>query len=488
LIDLTDGELEVRSHLPNPNARFTLDNLAYVTYTSGSTGQSKGVAVEHRGVSALLYWAKEVFGADDRAGVLASTSISFDLSIFELLLPLCWGGRAILVRDIMDLPCESAEVTLLNTVPSAAAQLAKVDGLPHSIRTVNLAGEPLSAALAQELYSRPHVKRVFNLYGPAESTVYSTFALVPKEAVTQPPIGCPIANARILILDRHLEPIPEGVAGELCIAGEGLARGYLNRPDLTAERFIQHSFGQKPEARLYRTGDLARYRRDGQIEYVGRMDRQLKIRGFRIEPGEIERALEEHADVQRAVVASANTNLGPLELVAYLLVRNDRLPGLSEIRNWLNAKLPSAMIPSRFLIVERFPLSPNGKIDLETLLREGGTVLKSRIQQGYGEWNNLERSIGHIWGKLLACDDFSAEDNFFDVGGHSLLLLDVQHELRKVDQHVSVVELFQNPTIRSLARHLSKGDRGLSSPDESRERARKRRGAYTAKRLQGSAR
>lgn len=310
----------VAAHPPiNPASNSSPTNLAYVLYTSGSTGRPKGVAIAHRSTVAFVEWALSAFSPQQLTGVLASTSICFDLSIFELFVPLSCGGKTILAENALQLPSLPAatEVTLINTVPSAAAELIRL-GLPNSIKTVNLAGEPLPQQLVRLLYERGHIEQVFNLYGPSEATTYSTFALA-ETNTNQPPIGRPIANTQVYILDSHLQPVPIGVAGELHIGGAGLAIGYLNRPELTAEKFIANPWSDRPGDRLYKTGDLARYLPNGQIEYLGRLDNQVKVRGFRIELGEIEATLQQHPAVRDGVVVARAGVAGDKVLVAYLV-------------------------------------------------------------------------------------------------------------------------------------------------------------------------
>jgi amino acid adenylation domain-containing protein len=296
-------------------------DLSYILYTSGSTGKPKGVAIEHHSAVVLINWAKEVFTSDQLSGVLASTSICFDLSIFELFVPLSWGGKIILVKDVLRLLnlSDSKDVTLLNTVPSAISELLKVKGIPQEVCVVNLAGEPLQNQIVQQLYKQTTVCQVFNLYGPSEDTTYSTFALVENDPNKSPHIGRPIANTQVYILDSQLQPVLVGVPGELHISGDGLARGYLNHPELTKEKFIPNPFSNDPGARLYKTGDLARYLSDGNIEFLGRIDHQVKIRGFRIELGEIEAVLMEHPAVQETVVIAREDKPGEKRLVAYVV-------------------------------------------------------------------------------------------------------------------------------------------------------------------------
>jgi amino acid adenylation domain-containing protein len=313
-------------------------NLAYVIYTSGSTGRPKGVAIEHRNTAALLQWAHQTFSAAELAGVLASTSICFDLSVFELFVPLCAGGTVILAEDALRLPELPAarSVTLVNTVPSVAAELLRLGAIPSSVRTVNLAGEPLKNTLAQQLYALGTVERVLNLYGPTETTTYSTWAVVRCGDAEEPTIGRPIAGTRAYILDSQLQPVPVGVIGELYLGGAGVARGYLERPQLTAERFLPDPFaptGEELSPRMYKTGDRARYRPDGQIEYLGRLDHQVKIRGFRIEPGEIEVELLQHPAVREAAVIAREDTPGERRLAAYIVqdrAAQPRAPASSE--------------------------------------------------------------------------------------------------------------------------------------------------------------
>ncbi|MGH2480051.1 MAG: amino acid adenylation domain-containing protein, partial [Ktedonobacteraceae bacterium] len=299
------------------------EHLAYVIYTSGSTGRPKGVCISHRSSVIFLTWVRQQFSDEELAGVLFGTSICFDLSIFELFAPLSWGGKAILASTVLDLPLLAAreQITLLNTVPSAAAALLANMTLPAGLRTVNLAGEALTRDLVQALYRQPGVKRVCNLYGPTEDTTYSTWVALDAQEQGAVSIGRPLENTQAYIVDDSLQPVPPGVIGELYLGGDGQARGYLNRPDLTAERFIPDPFSSLPGRRLYKTGDLARYRLDGTIEYIGRVDHQVKIRGFRIELGEIEASLRQHPAVADAVVVAWGEQAGEKRLVAYIVAR-----------------------------------------------------------------------------------------------------------------------------------------------------------------------
>ncbi|MCP4657047.1 MAG: amino acid adenylation domain-containing protein, partial [bacterium] len=424
-------------------------NLAYQIYTSGSTGRPKGVAIEHRSAVALLDWLREPFPARDLRGTLASTSICFDLSVFELFGPLASGGTVILAENALHLPSlpAAAEVTMINTVPSAMAQLLRLEGgLPPAVRTVNLAGEPLPRALVERIYARKTVERVFNLYGPSEDTTYSTFVRVPRGDQREPTIGRPVDGTRVYLLDRHLQPLPVGIPGRLYLGGAGLARGYHARPALTAERFVPDPLAPEPGARRYDTGDLARFRADGELEFLGRVDRQIKLRGFRIELGEIETALAAQPGVEEAVVTALREDA---RLVAYVVGK----PDAAALRRALRKRLPEHMVPSAFVTLSALPRTPNGKVDWAALPAPAaaGTAAEVSAPPRTG-W---EERVAEIWCRVLGVGQVGVDDNFFDLGGHSLLLVEVYEQLQaEVDREFPVVRLFQYPTVRTLAAFL----------------------------------
>ncbi|MEW2390543.1 amino acid adenylation domain-containing protein [Streptomyces venezuelae] len=341
-------------------------HLAYALYTSGSTGRPKGVAVEHRSAAAFLAWALECFSPDELRYTLASTSMCFDLSVFELFAPLAVGGTVVLAETVFHLPVAAADrpVTLVNTVPSLLLDLLPCGALPPSVVTVNLAGEALPAALARQLYATGTVRKVYNLYGPSEDTTYSTWSLVGRD-VDKPSIGRPVTGTTAHVLDAEGRLVVNGEAGELHLGGDGLARGYLGRPGLTAERFVPDPFSDRPGARLYRTGDLARWLPDGELDYLGRADQQVKVRGLRIEPGEIEQVLMEHPDVRRAAVVARSGNADESGLVAYVVSREG--VDLPSVRRFLRDRLPSYMVPERFVPVASIPLTVTGKVDVGAL-------------------------------------------------------------------------------------------------------------------------
>jgi amino acid adenylation domain-containing protein len=419
------------------------NSLAYVIYTSGSTGKPKGVAVEHRSVIELIRWAADAYSADELAGVLFGTSVCFDLSVFEMFVPLSLGGTIILADNAIQLPTLPARdrVTLLNTVPSAAAELVRTGVLPPSVRVVNLAGEPLPDDLAQAIYAVPTVRKLFNLYGPTEDTVYSTCSLVDRGKKVH--LGRPLPNTRGYILDRHGQPVPAGVPGELHLAGAGLARGYLNRPELTNERFIPDAFAT--DGRMYKTGDLCRWRADGTIDFHGRIDHQVKVRGFRVELGEIESALSKQAGVRQALVTAADDPAGGKRLVAY--VAGESLP-VGRLRGGLRRTLPEYMVPSVFVPLDRFPLTPNGKVDRKRLPAPtwGERVPTSEPR------DELERKLVGILQDVLGVSPIGTADDFFDLGGHSLIAVRLVHAIeREFGRQVPVGSLLRNPTIAQLA-------------------------------------
>jgi amino acid adenylation domain-containing protein len=460
-----DWEKIAQQSEENLEKRATAQNLAYVIYTSGSTGQPKGVAIEHRNTIAFLHWARSVFTPEELSGVLASTSICFDLSIFELFVPLSWGGKVILVENVLQLPSGSGrhQVTLINTVPSAMTELLRINGLPESLRTVNLAGEPLRSDLVEQIYDGGNVNKVYDLYGPSETTTYSTFTL---RASNQPAtIGRPIANSRIYILDGSLEPVPVGVTGEIFIGGAGVARGYLNRSELTADMFIADPFRGGQGGRLYRTGDRGRYLPDGNIEFIGRTDNQVKIRGYRIELGEIDAVLNQHPAVKDAVVAvreevreeeyrgdNPKSKLSP-RLVAYV-VPNEEQPSINELRGVLKKTLPEYMIPSSFVVLEALPLMPNGKVDRNTLPLPDGTR-PPLTGQFASPRTEIEELIALTWQEVLKIEDVGIYDNFFELGGHSLLATQIVARLQEAfNKDVPLRVLFDAPTIAELAREV----------------------------------
>jgi amino acid adenylation domain-containing protein len=433
------------------NTVFT-DNLAYVIYTSGSTGKPKGVAITHRGACSLLHWAMQEFSQAEIAGVLASTSISFDLSVFEMFVPLVAGGKVVISANALELSEQTWEwpITLINTVPSAMTELLRLKAVPKSVRVVNLAGEPLTRTLIESSYAEPQIQRVLNLYGPTEYTTYTTCGQMPRTS-GKVSIGRPLPNTAVYIFDSALEPVPPGVVGEIYIGGPGLARGYLNQPDLTAERFLPDPFSDLPGARLYRTGDVARHLSNDEIEFLGRIDHQVKIRGYRIELSEIESILREHPDVKDAVVISRSNRAGNPQLVAYTIAAREPV-STAELINYLRQKLPEYMVPREIVVLDQFPLTPNGKLDRAALPEPAA---RSR-EENHEPRTDLERTLAHIWADVLGKERIGIEANFFELGGHSLIATQVVSRIEEELQvKLPIRCLFDSPTIARLAQTVS---------------------------------
>ncbi|MBV8464381.1 MAG: amino acid adenylation domain-containing protein, partial [Burkholderiales bacterium] len=458
VVDAAD-EIASLAHYPdsNPNAAaigLNSRHLAYVIYTSGSTGLPKGVMLSHTNAVNFITWAHANFTPAQLTQTLFSTSINFDLAVFELYAPLCCGATVHLVADILGAASSSEPLTLINTVPSAVKALLDGGKLPATLNTINVAGEPLRRSLVDRVFSTTDVQIVNNLYGPTETTTYSTWVHMPKEQGFLPHIGQPVANTQVYILDCHGRPVPVGVVGEIYIGGAGVARGYLNRPDLTAERFLKDPFSTAHDARMYRTGDLGRWLADGNIEYRGRNDFQVKIRGFRIELGEIETQLLQCPGVHEAVVMAREDEPGERRLVAYLTLHEGAHVSAGELRSQLERHLAEYMIPSAFVMLPALPLTPNGKLDRFALPAPDGSALASR---DYAPPEGaIEEQIAQAWQTLLGAERVGRHDHFFELGGHSLLavrfLADSQAMFRI---ELSLRDLFERPVLAQLAEHVA---------------------------------
>ena len=442
-------------------------NLAYLIYTSGSTGKPKGVAIEHHSAVTLIHWAIEKFSRQSLSAVLASTSICFDLSIFEIFVTLSIGGKIILAKNALHLANLAAaeEVTLINTVPSAMTELLRLNAVPKSVKTVNLAGEPLQRALVDQIYDLNWIEQVNDLYGPSEDTTYTTFVKRKKGGPVT--IGRPIANTQIYLLDKQLQPVPTGVNGELYIGGEGLARGYFAKPDQTADRFIPNPFG-KPGSRFYKTGDLARYLPDGNIEFLGRIDHQVKVRGYRIELGEIETHLRDHLAVKEAVVIVRQDQAANHQIIAYVVMKEDAslqpTPDPAEInlqlRNHLKQYVPDYMLPALIMVIDAIPLTPNGKLDRARLPEPAQADRQKEANYAEAQ-TDTERTLAGIWEELLGVKGIGIHDNFFEVGGHSLLATQLISKIRTAfNVELSVRGLFETPTIAEFAKAIDNAEGG----------------------------
>ncbi len=435
----------------NPQTAVTADNLAYVIYTSGSTGRPKGVAIEHRNTVAMLEWAEEVYSKQQMGGVLASTSICFDLSVYEIFAPLMVGGSVILAENALQMKeLEAAgEVTLINTVPSAIVELMKVGGIGKSVRTVNLAGEALSRRVVDELYEIEGIERVYDLYGPTEDTTYTTYKL--REAGGRATIGRGIRGEQIYILDKEREPVAIGVVGEIYISGRGVTRGYLNGAEATAERYIPNPLGGEAGERMYETGDVGRWRAEGEIEYLGRRDKQVKVRGYRIELGEIEEALRGLEGVREAVVEVKEDERGNKRLVGYVVGKGEQGVTTTQMQEYLRERLPEYMIPTRFVMLEEMPLTPNGKVDRKALPEPDQS--RPELEQGYLQPTTAtEEILAGIWAEVLRVEQVGVKDNFFELGGHSLLATQVMSRVREgFGVEIGLRKIFEMPTVAGLA-------------------------------------
>jgi amino acid adenylation domain-containing protein len=457
----------------NVKRKLTPRNLAYVIYTSGSTGDPKGVEVEHHSLVACLYSLRRQLNFSRRDVWLAVSAITFDIASAEIFLPLLTGAKLVVatLADGRDGDClrrclDASRATVMQATPTTWRLLLETGWKPASELKMVCGGEALQPSLSGPLLSRG--QWLWNCYGPTETTIWSTSCLVERgEGVV--PIGRPIANTKIYLLDRALQPVPVGVPGEIYIGGAGVARGYLNRPELTRERFIANPFSRKRDDRLYRTGDLARYLPDGNIEYLGRLDNQVKLRGHRIELGEIESVLGRHPSIKECAVIARETvadsrfqvsdSRSPIstsekQLVAYVVANRGTPPGVGDLRHFLRQTLPEFMVPTAFVALDALPLTPNGKLD-----RRGLPAPDPRRPSGAGEFarprGEVEELIAQAWREVLQIEEVGTNDNFFDLGGHSLRATRVAARLRaslKVD--LPLRKLFELPTIAELARFV----------------------------------
>jgi len=441
----------------------TAENLAYAIYTSGSTGRPKGVLVPHRQAVNFFTAMDSYIGFDREAVWLAVTSICFDISILELLWTLTRGFQVVIQEEqriAQPAQIRKRQVTHLQCTPSMAKMLS-TDGDTgdafNTLRKLMIGGEAFHIGLAERL-KRIVRAEICNMYGPTETTIWSTTHTLDGRE-NSIPIGRPIANTQIYILDRVQEIVPVGVAGEVYIGGEGVVRGYLKQSDLTAERFLPDSFSRGTGRSLYRTGDLARYLADGKIEFLGRIDHQVKIRGFRIELGEIEIQLSSHPAVRQCVVVAQQDEADEKSLVAYLVGEGEIAPGAGELRGYLKERLPEYMTPAWFVWLEQMPLTPNGKIDRRALPapdanRSDGGARDSAPRTA------VEEIVAGIFEETLRRDRVRRDDNFFEIGGHSLLAMQVVSRVRKtLGLEIGVRSIFEEPTVERLARRIEEAMR-----------------------------
>ncbi len=480
-LDTDWAEIEKYSST-NPNCPIKPENLAYMIYTSGSTGKPKGTMVSHRAIVNRLLWMQDEYCLTEDDRILQKTPMSFDVSVWEFFWPLMTGAQIIMAqagghRDPAYLVkiIIAKGITTLHFVPSMLNIFLTASGLEKitSIRQVFCSGEALPYELVKRFFTKSDA-RLHNLYGPTEAAVDVSYWECKKDDNENIiPIGKPIANIQLHILDEELKPVAIGKSGELHIGGVGLARGYLNREELTTEKFIDNPF--KDHSKLYKTGDLARYRADGNIEYLGRIDFQVKIRGLRIELGEIETTLLKNEAILMATVIASEEELGEKKLLAYLVVDTDKQLSINELRQSLGKELPEYMIPAAFIFLDKMPLTQNGKIDRNALPK--GKLKRPELEQIYiTPKTKMEKILCGIWEELLTLDRVGINDNFFDLGGNSLLALMSIVQLEEQENiKIPMVRMFQYPSVHSLASSLEDNHSEQQEIDKTINRIKKQR-------------
>ncbi|MFL9458760.1 amino acid adenylation domain-containing protein [Tolypothrix bouteillei VB521301_2] len=450
----TDSELRDRQSQENPITNVTAENLAYVIYTSGSTGTPKGVAVPHRAVNRLVCNTNYVqLDKSNACGgklcIAQASNTSFDAATFEICGALLNGAKLVIVpQNVVLSPQHFAafiseqKIDVLFLTPALFHRLASI--VPQAFKNLQyllIGGDALDPKSVKTVLKSGAPQRLLNAYGPTESTTFSCWYLVQDvaEGATNLPIGRPISNTQIYILDSHLQPVPIGTSGELYIGGDGLAREYLNRPDLTEEKFIPNPFKRSREAgenqscsdKLYKTGDLARFLSDGNIEFLGRVDNQVKIRGFRIELGEIEALLNQHLDVSQVAVIAREDIPGDKRLIAYIVLNQKSKANANTLKHFLEEKLPDYMVPAVFVILDCLPLTPNGKVDRKNLPVPDRT--RPDLEESFiAPRNHIEEKLALIWAELLGLEQIGVNDNFFHLGGHSLIATQMLSRIREV--------------------------------------------------------
>jgi amino acid adenylation domain-containing protein len=464
IVDAGWEQIEAQSR-ENLACAASSEDLAYIIFTSGTTGRPKGVMNTHRGICNRLIWMQETYGLDESDRVLQKTPFSFNVSVWEFFWPLLFGARLIVARPgghkdstyLVD-AINQHGITTIHFVPSMLGIFLENDRVDscRSLRRVICSGENLPYAMQEQFFSLLDAE-LHNLYGPTEAAVDVTYwHCVPGNELGFVPIGRPVANTQIYILDDAMKPLPIGEPGELHIGGVQVARGYVNRPDLTSERFVPDPFSTDPDARLYKTGDLAAFLPTGDIKFIGRVDHQVKIMGNRIELGEIEATLDRHEAVQRCVVIAREDEPGDKRLVAYLVSRTFPNPSVDELQSYLRKKLPDFMIPSAFVYLDSLPLSPNGKIDRRALPPPAG--YRPDLGQAYvPPAHGLEAYLASMWRDILGLDRVGVRDRFFELGGTSLQAARFINRLQQeLAENIYIVSIFEAPTISQYAAFLKR--------------------------------
>ncbi|GAB1543928.1 hypothetical protein NUACC21_66040 [Scytonema sp. NUACC21] len=474
--------------LDSPLSSVSARNLAYIIYTSGSTGRPKGVQISHQSAVNFLEAMRQRLELTSADTLLAVTTICFDISVLEFFLPLIVGAKVIIAsREIaidgtrLLSELAASQITAMQATPVTWQMLLASGWSGTQPLKVFCGGEALTGKLAQQLLETG--SKVWNFYGPTETTIWSMICRLEGSTAdinnlpAVVPIGKPIANTLVYILDRYLQPVPIGVVGEIHLGGVGLARGYLNHPELTKERFIPNPFSSSLEGQLYKTGDLGRYKSDGSIEFLGRLDNQVKIHGFRIELGEIEAALSQHPMVREVVVIASLDRPGEERLVAYVVLAQHQEVTADELRNLLRKRVPAYMMPSTFVMLDTLPLTPNGKVDRRRL--PAPDVSQRILENSFvGPRTATEAAIAAIWSEVLQCERVSIYDNFFDIGGNSLLIILLNRKIHKaLKTDIEIVDLFKYPTISALAQYLNQNTQQPTSLEKIHNRTGKQREA-----------
>ena len=464
VLSLDDEQFLTQSEM-NPVSAATPEHLVYVIYTSGSTGHPKGVMNIHRALANRLHWMQQSYHLTNEDQVMQKTPFSFDVSVWEFFWPLLYGARLVVARpgghqdaSYLASLIQTQQITTMHFVPSMLRAFLAESGIERctSLKRVICSGEALSYDLQEQFFAHFNAE-LHNLYGPTEAAIDVTAWQCQRENSDMVvPIGYPIANTQMYILNSALQPVPIGVAGELHIGGVGLARGYLNRPELTAEKFIADPFSTQPGARLFKTGDLARYREDGAIEFLGRIDHQVKIRGVRIELGEVEAALAQHPDVQEVVVVAREDTPGDARLVAYLATQNTIPLQVEELRGFLKKQLTQDMLPAAFVFLDHLPLLSNGKVNRSAL--PAPDTIRPELETTFiAPRNETEEQLVAIWSQVLNIDTIGVRDNFFDLGGHSLLAVRMIARVEQVcGKKLALTTLFAGPTVEQVAEALQR--------------------------------
>jgi acyl-CoA synthetase (AMP-forming)/AMP-acid ligase II/acyl carrier protein len=448
-----EREQEKLSNCPrtNPSVAITLEQAAFILYTESTASRSKGTTIGHRALASMVAWSKAVFSEEELSGVAACSRFTQSSFLFELLAPLCLGGKTILIDDLRQtvVPPIKDQIRLLSTTPTAIRALLQHSNLPATIRTVNLHGEPLSAKTVDLVYERSSAQKVNHLYCTPESAGFATCAF--RTSGGPDVMGRPVANTQAYVLDEKLQTVPLGVTGELCLSGQQMAPGYYRNDALTAEGFVPHPFSKEPGALLHRTGDLCKLLPDGNLVYLGKKERQALVRGTRLYPETVEMALLEYPGVLRAsITVVPASSQSESKIVAFVMPHENATVSQAELKQFLRSKVQEQWIPSSFVIVSELPTRPNGKPDYAAFPVE----TERNIEQPSvpEQMTPLQQTLAKMWCDVIGLDEVGIHDNFFDLGGHSVLVTQIVSRIRKtLSVNLSLRSVFDYPTIAELS-------------------------------------